>query len=617
MRRFYKSKRYWRVSFAVRPVGFAVLGVAVVGVLSLTVLRTCMALEPVYQTANQAIDQPFVMRLNQALKHVDVAKITIQPAIDGEWEYRKASIVGSDELVFTPANDFRANTTYTVASVAVDRMFMIGDDTLQSVSFKTESAPGVANAGLIAMTDGDTIAADETLTVILKSASKRLRDLQLITTPELALTRVSSDDTTFTWKIDGLLPQGQPLTIQVYDAKNDVTLATRKVTVAAAPTVASFNKPHHFTQGETAVISFAQPMDKASTKVVFDVEGVGEWRSTSEYAFTPSKVAVDARYTWKVAQGARSLAGGIVTAELTGTFTTTGPVNVVGMSPYGYELSQAHQNIRFTFDQPVDHASAQSKFSVNAGKVNGFSWSGNTMIASVSNMGFQRTVTASVAAGVKNAGFGAPSNRGFGVSFTTEVVTIKYNVPAYRQQHSATCVAASLRMILAYHGIGTDDMAIVNRMGYAPTKLTDGKWDDPQQMFVGSVDGSISSGTAAGTDAQPAARVAQQYGRGASAVTGINVHWIAQQLAARRLVIMFGAMGNVSQTITWQTPSGRTEVMNKAGHARTVIGVKGDPSNPIGFWVNDPLNGYTAYWTAGQLQANINLDPYRQAVSVW
>lgn len=239
------------------------------------------------------------------------------------------------------------------------------------------------------------------------------------------------------------------------------------------------------------------------------------------------------------------------------------------------------------------------------------------MIASVSNMGFQRTVTASVAAGVKNAGFGAPSNRGFGVSFTTEVVTIKYNVPAYRQQHSATCVAASLRMILAYHGIGTDDMAIVNRMGYAPTKLTDGKWDDPQQMFVGSVDGSISSGTAAGTDAQPAARVAQQYGRGASAVTGINVHWIAQQLAARRLVIMFGAMGNVSQTITWQTPSGRTEVMNKAGHARTVIGVKGDPSNPIGFWVNDPLNGYTAYWTAGQLQANINLDPYRQAVSVW
>ncbi|MCA9336183.1 C39 family peptidase, partial [Candidatus Saccharibacteria bacterium] len=140
-------------------------------------------------------------------------------------------------------------------------------------------------------------------------------------------------------------------------------------------------------------------------------------------------------------------------------------------------------------------------------------------------------------------------------------------------------------------------------------------WDDPQTMFVGSIDGSITGGTGAGPDAPPVAKAARAYGRNASAVTGIDAGWIAQQLYNGNPVIMFGAFSRTG-TITWKTPSGDTRIMNLTGHATTVTGVKGEPSNPIGFWVNDPLRG-ASYWTTAQVNANIALDPDRQAVVIY
>ena len=141
-------------------------------------------------------------------------------------------------------------------------------------------------------------------------------------------------------------------------------------------------------------------------------------------------------------------------------------------------------------------------------------------------------------------------------------------------------------------------------------------WDDPNQMFVGDINGSLSKGTAAGPDAGPVVKAAQSYGRGASSTTGTSVNWIASQLNSGHLVVMFGALNNTNSFITWQTPSGGTVRMNTQSHSRAIIGVKGESDAPIGFWVNDPYLSGTQYWTASQLQANINLDAYQQAVEV-
>ena len=72
-----------------------------------------------------------------------------------------------------------------------------------------------------------------------------------------------------------------------------------------------------------------------------------------------------------------------------------------------------------------------------------------------------------------------------------------------------------------------------------------------------------------------------------------------------------------SGNVTWKTPSGATRIMNQTGHATVVVGVKGEPASPIGFWVNDPLRGTTSYWSRGAVDANIARDPDRQAVLVY
>ena len=134
-------------------------------------------------------------------------------------------------------------------------------------------------------------------------------------------------------------------------------------------------------------------------------------------------------------------------------------------------------------------------------------------------------------------------------------------------------------------------------------------------MFVGSIDGSITAGTGAGPDAPPIAKAARAYGRSASPFTGVNAGWIAQQIHNGNPVIMFGAY-RATGTTTWKTPSGGTIVMNLTGHATVVTGVQGEPSAPLGFWVNDPLRG-SSYWSAAAVEANIARDPDRQAVVVY
>ena len=291
------------------------------------------------------------------------------------------------------------------------------------------------------------------------------------------------------------------------------------------------------------------------------------------------------------------------------------------MSPRGgNELSQASQTISFTFSRPVDHTSAEQRFSVSSGQIVGKAWRGNTLLVTVNNLGFQKHITATMSAGVTNASFGIPTNQAYSLSFTTEIRTVKLAVPAFRQQHKATCTAASLRMILAYRGISSDEIGLVNAMGYNPrpadTSTDPPTWDDPQTMFVGSIDGSIADWTAAGPDAPPVARAARAYGRNASYATGITSSWIAHQIHNGTPVIMFGSF-RATGNVTWKTPSGATRIMNQTGHATVVIGVKGEPTSPLGFWVNDPLRGTTSYWSRGAVAANIARDPDRQAVLVY
>lgn len=136
------------------------------------------------------------------------------------------------------------------------------------------------------------------------------------------------------------------------------------------------------------------------------------------------------------------------------------------------------------------------------------------------------------------------------------------------------------------------------------------------KMFVGSVDGSIRDGTGAGPDAPPVAKAATSYGRSASVTYSSSPSWIAKQIHSGNPVVMFGAFRHGAGFVSWKTPSGRIAKMNRSSHATLVVGVKGEASNPAGFWVSDPLKSSVEYWTTSQVSANIAQDADRQAVVI-
>jgi uncharacterized protein YvpB len=564
-----------------------------------------------YSNVDQPIDKPLVIKLNRKIIAVDLTKITVSPEINGEWRIKHGDLVDGDQLLFVPSQDFQINTEYKVSQIDV-RSLIFGTEKLPEIVITIEPALGLKNDGLIAISDDTIIAADSTFSL----SSRHPMDLEIKTNPEVSFIRKTISDTEYSWQSDKLLPQDQKLVIDIYDAKNNAVIASKSLIVAAQPKI-TFNKPTYFNRGDSALLVFSDEIvSPQSDSITFDIDGVGAWKSAKEYDFVPTKVDPGMNYGYKIKSGLRTKDGGILAEDYIGSFSTTGAVTVSDSGPGGYELSQSSELINFTFDQAVDKASVEQRFSISAGNITNTYWTDNTFFAKLTDLGFQRTITATIASGVKNTGFGLPSDKAFKVSFTTEAHVVKYDVPHYRQQHISSCAAASLRMILAFRGVNVSDMDIVLRMGYDPHPINNSTnpstWDDPSLMFVGGID----SATAAGPDAPPVAKAAQSYGRGASFVNGASVNWMADQLSSGHLIVMFGAAPGSNNFVTWQTPSGGTARMNTTSHARTVIGFKGEPSNLIGFWINDPATSGTQFWTASQLQANINLDAYQQAVSV-
>ncbi len=566
-----------------------------------------------------AVGQPIKIQLNQSIRDINTSAIAITPAIQGAWTKHTGSLIAENFLSFTPADSFRADTAYTVSLPAADRL-LAGKTEPQTLTFRTEPAPSLTNAGMNALKDGSTIAADYAFPAVLSSKNNHLRTLELRTTPKLTLKQISSDDTTYTWKVKELLPQGKKLTVELYDTKNDEQLLKRTYAVASMPRITSSTHQVDLTPDKPVDITFQKPMKEENDAISFDVKGDEKWLNTTTYRFTPTSIQPGKTYNYTSKEGLRSAEGGILTEKQTGTVTTRGAVAVVGSSPRGDRLKQDRQVITFTFNQPIDAASAKPKFSVNAGQVASVTVQGNTLAAVVTKLGYQQTITAHVAAGVKNAGFGLPSSQAASVSFTTEYQSKRLSVPHFQQQHSATCAVASTRMALAYYGIGVSEMSIVGKMGYKPTtlnkKTNPATWDDPREMFVGSVDGSITNGTGAGPDAPPVAKVAQSYGRSASVIYGATPSWIAQQIYNGDPVVMFGAYRHGLGFISWKTPSGRIAKMNRSSHATVVTGVVGSVSSPIGFWVSDPMKSSVEYWSAGSVAANIAQDADRQAVVI-
>lgn len=378
------------------------------------ILRTQLPVHATHTRHNQRIDKPFSIRFNQSLGSLD--SVSISPKLDGIWK-EKRSLLGITEISFDPKEDFQANTTYTVTAGTIKRT-VVGTAVLPKISFKTESAPGVASFS-VSNYNNKPLPADHQFTVRLTSSNRNLRHLELITKPKLPLIQTTTDGTSFTWKSKKLLPQGKSIQVTLKDNKAGETLRSVKVTVAKEPSIATPVKNTNFGKDDKAVLTFSESIVPSSAKIKFNLNGKGRWRNGMTYEFTPQEVEPGKRYTYSVAAGLRSKAGGILRQEKKLSFSTPGIIAAISSSPWGSELSQASQEIRFTLNQPVDRKSAESRFHVSSGKLTGIRWEGTALVATVVNLGYQRNVSAWLDPGIQPL-FGLPSSSRQSVSFTTE-----------------------------------------------------------------------------------------------------------------------------------------------------------------------------------------------------
>lgn len=181
--------------------------------------------------------------------------------------------------------------------------------------------------------------------------------------------------------------------------------------------------------------------------------------------------------------------------------------------------------------------------------------------------------------------------------------TVFLKVPFYRQEHSLSCEAATLKMLLAFHGVTVTEQELTQKVGFDPTPKQNGIWGDPQKGFVGNIDGKMLI-DGYGVHNKPIARVANQY-RNALAKTGASLEDLMNELEDGKPVIIWSYL-STGKPFRWKTVDG--EVINAVygEHTKVLQGFSGDALNPTGFFLVDPIYGavyetkeqFLKHWTA-------------------
>ncbi len=532
---------------------------------------------------------------------------SIAPKVDGTWKQER-TVLGVSAVEFTPAKRFEAGRTYRLTIAGVKRAVtgrplggFNGEFTAQLPSGVAKTSPA---AGAM------DVAVKPRLGLTLSDANQGVRELKASLLPDVALRLVSSDDRNFVWEPVTPLKQGTNYTFAVADlhaAEGKQTLFSNSFTTVRPPAVMSARAGGHLAPGQTIDIVFGDAMEQTDKAFTFGLAGTGAWTDDHTYRFSPAESALKpgTQYTYALNIGAKSKKGGVLEGTQYYGVATNGAV-AAGFSPGGGDVA-LNVPIKVAFDQAVDHASAQSKFSLSPAVAGGFSWDGNTMIYKPAGLAYQTTYAVKVAAGVKPV-WGLPNGAVLSGSLATVAETIKLGVPAYKTQYKMSCELASSRMVLGFYGINVQDWDVLMKLHYnpRPRDTATNTWDNPNEMYVGDVGGNANT-TSYGVHAGPIATAIQSYGRGATASYNVSANYIAQAIHDGHPVIFWGH-STPAKPDAWNTSSGVVQTW-LSSHARVVYGVVGRADAPIGFHIIESSKGTTMYWTTAQLMANMNIIP--------
>jgi uncharacterized protein YvpB len=354
------------------------------------------------------------------------------------------------------------------------------------------------------------------------------------------------------------------------------------------------------------VFDQAMPEDvvKANFSINPAVEGVIEKVDDTTYIFKGNNFSKNTKYEVKLAKGMRSTKGGLFEKDFFHSFTTIGYVRVVGFAP-GNNVNNVKRatNINVTFNQAVDHATAQAKFSISPSIEGSFSWSGNTMIFNPSeDLGYESAYSVSVGAGVKTVS-GIDSNENFSSRFSTEIKQFILNVPVYPQTARFSCQMYAAAMAIAYKTGGyVNAMNLYNNVAKdntAPTCDPSTKaivtWGNPYNGYVGNIYGTAIAGcnrSGYGVYWGPMSNVISAY-RPNQVISGWSTGDMLKEVEAGNPVVVWAHNGysGSGQNFYWTTPGGQSIRAVTGMHSYVVVGFIGNAESSRNVILNDPARG--------------------------
>lgn len=546
---------------------------------------------------------------------------TITPAVAGNWEYEDFLISPhlSRTLVFYPEVSWAPDTEYQIVLSDVHNA-LTPQEPREDIRIKFRTPPVPAVGSVLPITT-DLLAPGAIWSVNLTGPNDGLRAFDFVFEPETAFTAVLSEDkTTYTITPLARLQQGTEYTLNVTGKNIQYFIASGEVAYQSDPVdlfsgtwmtreapgiahVQPTGEDHAITSDMEITFTEQIGIDTVRAGVKIDPEVRGEWTTADEktYRFIAEDLAYGTDYSIVFTAGMTTSHGGYLPQEAIYTFSTIGAVEVSRFSPTsGSTGVDTGSSIRVTFDQVIDHFSAEGVFSLTPEVDGTFSWEGTTMIFTPSApFAFNTAYTVHIDRGVVSTE-GLDSDREYSASFTTELSQTRLAVPFHRQERPLSCEAATLVMALRYKGIQVSESTLIEQIGYDPTPHVGNVWGNPHIAFVGDYYGRQAT-TGYGVYWQPISRVANLY-RSSRWFTNGTVQDLTAEIKKGNPIIVWGNAASGARA-DWKTPDGETVIAIVGEHTRIVIGYVGSAENPTSIITLDPLSG-EKYFTRSSFESN-------------
>lgn len=169
-------------------------------------------------------------------------------------------------------------------------------------------------------------------------------------------------------------------------------------------------------------------------------------------------------------------------------------------------------------------------------------------------------------------------------------------LPAIKQALRNNCETAALSMLLRARRVRVDQVKLQRQLPRSgPLDPRGGIWGDPQQGFVGRVEGGGPAG-GYGVYQRPIKRLAKRRGVRLVDMSGPAATAIYRRLlSGRPLMVWVGLADGPYET--WRTPAGKRITGNLNEHAVVLTGMSSS-----GLAVNDPLTGQREQWSRAQFE---------------